>query len=250
MPTLHSNKATPSAVAASSAQLSYESANVNTSAVAQEWRSTSAGAATLDLIFASNPTLTALMLQDVNFASATIFTSADGVTFPTNAGTLTTYPDKKILNRRRGIFLLGSAVKGVRLSIAAGTPADNLSYWRVSAAYAFRTALNIPKQANIGSSVKSVRPLIVNEPSNGNKAVAGAGRQFNEFTLGYSPTLADNFASIIGALQNGVCGLDFQIPVLPGMIFPVILKQTEVDEIISQLDRSELTLAVTEVVGG
>jgi hypothetical protein len=250
VPTLHSSKATPSAVNASSSRTNFTAANVNNSAITQEWRSTSTGATTLDLIFASNPTLTSLLLQEANFSSATIFTSADGITFPTNAGTLTTYPDKKIPNRRRGIFAINAAVKGVRISIPFGTPTDGLGYWRVGAAYPFRVATNIPKQANINSTVKAQRPLVINDPSNGNRAVARAGRQYNELTLGYNPVNVDNFSSIIGFLQDGVCGLDFQLPVLPGMIFPVSIKENSIDESLSQLDRSDMQLVLTEIVGG
>lgn len=249
MPTLHSNKITPSSSAASSAQTGFGAANVNSTAIARAWRSADTGATTLDLIFASNPAVTSLLLQDVNFTSATIFTSTDGVTFPTNAGTVTTYQDKKISGRRRGIFAVNASVKGVRFAIAAGTPADNLGYWRVGAAYAFKTSTNIPKQANIGASVKTKRPLVVNEPSNGNRAIAAAGAQYNELTLSYNPVNADNFSSIIGALQNDVCAIDFQLPVLPGMVFPVSLKESEIDEIISQMDRSDLQITLVEIVG-
>lgn len=247
MPILYTKRISASSTSATTAQVSYTADNLNIQSVKQNYRSTTTGANDINLNFGAAQAITTLLLQDVNFASASIYQTTNGTTY-TLVGTMTTYPDKKIPDRRRGIITIGASVKGLRISVASATPADGLAYWRIGTAYCFTGSIQFPSQATYGAHVKARRPLVTNEPSNGNRAVATVGAQFNLIELPFVPIATENFQGIIGALQTGVCGLDMQLTGMQEMMWPVAQKETEMDESFDDYNRTKIQLSLMELV--
>ena len=247
MAILYTKKVSPTSTSATTAQASYTTDNLSIQSVKQNYRASNNAATDIFLNFSAAKAVTGLLLQDVNFTTATIYQTTDGTTY-TLVGTMTAYQDKKIPDRRRGIIPLAATVKGIKISIAAATPADGLVYWRIGTAYVFTGSIAFPSQPTYGAHVKSRRPLVTNEPSNGNRAVASAGAQFNEIALPFIPQATENFQTIISALQNTVCGLDMQLNGMQEMVWPVSQKEAEIDESFDDFNRTKIQLNLMEAV--
>lgn len=247
MTMIYFGKCTPSSTSATTSQAGYPSDNMLTQSVNRSWRATSGALTVVTLTFNQPLTLTAMLLQDVNFAQASVQMSADGTTF-TSLGLISPSQDKKIASRRRALVLLNATVQVIKITISAGTPRDFAIGWRIGAVHLFNSSTSFPSAPNYGVTVKAKRPLITNEPSNGNRAIASSGAQWNELRLPFVPQATETFSAIVDMLQADVCAIDFQLSTLPGMIYPVIQKEAEMDESFDDYGRSKITLVLTEVV--
>lgn len=248
MTTLYYNKATPTSTSATGSSNGYPPDNVNLQAVTRPWRSASTGVANDVVLNIATLTIASLLLQDVNFLYADIFISTDGATYGAPIP-MTTYQDKKIPNRRKGLAVINTAgVKIIRIRIYAGVPGDALAYWRIGAAYAFQKALMFSTTPLVGSSVKAKRPLVSSDLSNGIRALAVTGAQFNEISITLKPKTNEDLSSIITPLQAGVCGIDFNLSPLPEMVYAVCDKEAEITEAFSESGHSDVTLMLIEAV--
>lgn len=246
MATLRFGKQTPSATSATTSQAGYGPENLMTEYLSQPWRATGVGANDVVLTVASARPINALHLHDVNFATATVYKSADGVAFAA-VGALATYQGKE--GRRRGAIVIADAnVKAVKISIGAGAATDGLGYWRVGAAYLFDSAAAIAAPFQFGYAPRFRYPQVRVELPNGRAPVASTGTPFHLVELPFRPFDTEDLEPVVRRARAATVLLDLEMPNYPAQIWPVRIDEDGMEETYSAPRTSDVTLTFREVV--
>lgn len=248
MGTLHHGKVIATAFAATTSQAGYPATNVGGESLARPWRATGLGATDVTITFPAATTVKTWHLHDVNFGSAQILKSADGIAFVTIVGSpLVTFMGKE--SRRRGAILVNDAnVKAMRVSIAAGAATDGLGYWRIGSAPPFSNSFTFGAPHQFGYRARFVYPQVRNGLVNGPDAVAYTGPGYHMIQLPFKPYDTDDIEPIVRLARSGTVLLDLAMTNFPWQIWPARLDEREMDEAFEAAKLSELTLNFREVV--
>lgn len=157
MAVIYYDKRPFSGSSSTSAQAGYPASNAIRESLARPWRAATAGAEEWVGSFAAALGVHTFCLHDVNFASATISKSADGVAFVV-VGVMTTYADRH--GRRRGKILINDAnVKALKVQ-PAGVTTDGSTGWSIGAAYPWGTQHVVPVSHIFPLSEEVADPVI------------------------------------------------------------------------------------------
>lgn len=210
----------PTAATASSNAAGYVPGNALLIPVAREWRSTTTGASWLQLDLGSSQTVAAIAITGCNFTSCTV--QADNSATPTTGrGTLVAGLDRQ--DRRKGmlVFAAPAAVRYLRFTIAAGTPADGAAFWRGGTAYVFGASLSLPRDALYGGSgVDWITPQQRTDLGNGNVETVDTGVPRAELALQFRGREVDDVEEIRRRSRAGACWFDMGLTDR-GMQWPV-----------------------------
>jgi hypothetical protein len=215
----HTKVAGASATATTEAA-GYLAPNALLESIARPWRATGAGNTDYVMTWGSGKTIAAVLVQDVNFASCAVLTSTDAVAYSA-AGTLTTYADK-LTGRRRGLIVLnGTGLRGVKLTISAGTPTDGLGYWRIGAAYPFETAVTMSRIAAGETRVRALYAQLRTDLPNRQVSVATTGNDALGLALPFKREPDRDALELVRRARAGTVGLALGLAEYPELVLPV-----------------------------
>jgi hypothetical protein len=198
----------------------YLASNALLESIGRPWRATGTGATDYVMTWASGKTIAAILVQDVNFASCAVLTSTDAVAYSA-AGTLTTHADK-LIGRRRGLIVLnGSGLRGVKLTISAGTPTDGLSYWRIGAANPFAIAVTFPRGPGGDMRVRALYAQLRNDLPNRLVSVATTGNDVLSVSLPFKRDASRDALELVRRARAGTVGLALGLAEYPELVLPV-----------------------------
>ena len=185
---IHYNQRSPTAVAATSSDGNFPVANINTTPVDRQWRSTSTVLQNIDIDLGSSLPITAVCVQHTNAPAFTVL--ADNSNPPTTArGTLTTYADNG--GRRKGKLEFSATVRYIRLQVAASVAVAEengtaLGYYYIGAAYVFANTLNLPRDPSYGSPINHNAAQETIELPNGQAIAVALGPVYSTMELGFT----------------------------------------------------------------
>lgn len=247
MTTLYYSKIIATAAAATTSAAGYPPANVMLEAIRAPWKATGVGANDHDLTWPAGSNLAGVILEDVNFAAATLFRSADGVTFPTNVGAITSYADKHT-GRRRALVIVGAAgVRGIRTAIGAGASTDGLP-WRIGAIYPFALSTVLARNFDYGSRVSSGFPQVRRDLPNGQVARAATGPKFLTLSLDFDRRFDQDVLELARRGADGTIGIDLNDPDYPEITIPAECNVEGLEERLAKPRKSDVTIPLREVV--
>lgn len=210
----HTKRVITSASATTEAS-GYPASNAGLESIRRPWRSTSLIETTVVLNIAS-ATAAAVLLTDVNFASATIKNAADAT-----LGTLTSAADK-LTGRRRGLLVAAiAATTAIKVVIPAGTPTDGAAFWKIGAAYIFATGVTLPRDPENGCSLESIFPKLSTELPNGQIAEAALGDDVLVLTLPFKREYNEDGLELARRARAATIGLAINTDNYPELCLPV-----------------------------
>lgn len=246
MTTVHHTKLAPVAWAATTSQAGAGPDNLATEGLARPWLATAAGANAVTITLAAPATIQSLLLHDVNFASATVEKSVDGVAW-TAAGVLT--PAANDAGRMRGLLVVaGAGLLALRIHIAAGAPLDGATSWRIGAAYLFGASTALPVAPRIGYSVKTRRAVIGEELANNQVPLARTGYDADVIEMVYERKYGESLAALVERAKAGTVALAMDLVDWPEQVWPVRYVDRESTENYFRVHKAQRTIAVREVV--
>lgn len=244
---LHHSKITVLTFAATEAAAGYPATNAGREGLGLPWRSTTAGANNVDQTWATASFVGAILVSDVNFASAPVQTSTDGSTWGASIGTLTTTADKHT-GRRRGLFVVNTAgLKGIRLAIS-GTPTDGLAYWRIGAAYLFTTTVTMPRDPEIGTRIRPLYAQISSELPNRQIAHAVTGFDVLALSMPFQREYTEDCLELVRRARAGTVAIELNNVDYPELVLPVRHYAGEAEEAWSSYRLTETTIELREVI--
>lgn len=239
-------KQVPTAYSATSSQAGFGPDNLGVEALTRPWRSVDASGNDLILTFASALPVHTMFLHDVNFASAAIHKSADGVAYSL-VGTLTTHQGRE--GRRRGALVVNDAtVKALKVVISAGTPTDGLAWWRVGAAYTFAAQLAAAAPPQFPYSARFRYPQVRTDMPNGLAAVASTGPGFHLVEVPWRPFDNEDLEPVVRRARAATVLLNLGLANHPEQLWPVRLDEPEMAESFAAPRTADLKLTFREVV--
>ncbi len=245
MASVHHTKLAPTSYAATDSAVGYPPENIDTEEISREYRSTSAGAKDVDLLFAAPQVVATLFVHAVNFASANVETYNGSVWTP--VGTLTTYANERA--RRRGQFNVNaSGVRGIRLKIAAGAPTDGAAFWRTGAAYAFGVKEVLPVAPGLGYTVRTELPQVSKKLPNGRTARARTGDDLDRIEVQVNRQYTQSLATLISKAELST--VLFSMDVLshwPAQQWPVQILEDDSPEQHPKKKRAVRSFVLTEI---
>lgn len=242
-------KIPPVTTAATSSASGYPSSNVALESISRPWRSTSTAGQNVDQFWTTPTTVAAVLLEDVNFTQCNVARSTDGASFVSPV-IVPTYADK-LTGRRRALLALNVAsLRGIRVGIDAGTPADGLAYWRIGSVYIFNLSVSLPVMAQHGKlRMAGIFANATTELPNMQVAQATLGPDAIRLTLGFNRKYDQDVHDLQRRSRVATVGLDFELPVeYPDMTLPVRHYQDSVEESVNFLQRAETTIELRERV--
>lgn len=247
MSSIYFSKRTITSATATTAAAGYPASNVALEDIRRPWRATGTGAEVMTINFSAAGAAAALLVQDVNFVSATVEKSVDGSVF-TAAGTLTTVVDK-LLGRRRGLIVINDAtVKALRLNIGSGTPADGLSYWRIGATYPFALSSTLSRRPSPDMRVRAIYAQLRTDLPNRKAALASTGADMLHVSLPFRRLPENDALELVRRAREGVVGLDLAHADYPEILVPVRHQEDQIEESFPQYRISQFTAELREVV--
>lgn len=243
---MHHSKITALTFAASSSAAGFPANNVGREEIGRHWRSTSTGASTLDLTWTAAATVAAVLVTDVNFSSCNVHVTTDGSSFGGSIGTLSTFADK-FTGRRRGVIAVNLAnLKGIRLSIS-GTPTDGAAYWRVGSEYIFGTSLTLPRDPEMGTSVRSLFAQVSFELPNRKMARAFTGSHVIALSMPFQREYSEDALELVRRATAGTVGIELNNTDYPELVLPVRYYQAEGEEAWTSFRLTETSIELREV---
>jgi hypothetical protein len=244
---IYYSKLSPSSVSATTAQGGFPPTNASLEAIGRPWLATSAGANDLILNLAAAQNVAGLLLQDVNFAAASIFKSADGSTFSL-VGTFTSYADK-ITGRRRGLIVINDpTVKAVKISIGSGSTTDGTTGWRVGAAYIFGASAALARLPQYHTKPRGVFPTITTPLPNGQVAQAVTGQDILELSMPFDRRFDEDVLDLVRRCRKATVGLFLAPNNYPELVLPVRFIKEELEEDMDVADYTAVTVELRERV--
>jgi hypothetical protein len=235
------------AAAASSAAAGYPASNVTREEIDRPWLSVGLGLSTVTLTWPAATNVAAVLLEDVNFAAATIYRSVDAVAF-TNPTAIAIVADKHI-GRRRGLLRVNVAgLRGIRVEIAAGASTDGAAAWRIGAAYPFSAETLLTRNFDNGAQIRSAIPKVSRDLANGRSAQAATGSEFLELMLPFDRKYDQDVQEITRRARAGTVGLALEDPLYTEFSLPLRHVGTTQTESLSKFSRSEVSLELRERV--
>lgn len=229
------------------AQSGYPASNAALESISRPWWAVDAGAKDWIVNFSAAASVQALLLQDVNFTSASVYKSPDGSTFNL-VGTITNAADT-ITGRYRGLIVINdSNVKAVKVSIGSGTPADGLSYWRIGAVYPFASVSAVPRMPDFGVKVNATFPNVSTQLANKQTPFAVTGPDIIELTMPYERAYNQDVFEMLRRSRAATIGLALQPTNYPELVLPVRSYLDSLAETMGFLNLTQSELTLREVV--
>jgi hypothetical protein len=243
---LHYGKLVASVYAATTAQDGYPASNLGLESLGRPWKATGLGATDITITLPALAFIQTLFLHDVNFATATIQTSVDGVAF--NAlGVLTTYADSH--GRRRGSIVVNTAgLKAVKITPIGGASTDGLAYWRGGAAYLFASVVTPSAAVRYGYRARTRRPRLRTELPNKLVAVATTGLNVDVIALTFERINTEFADDVIQKTLTAPCLFDLGLPNYPHQQWPVRCIEEDLEEAFNNKNISSIDIPLMEVV--
>ena len=243
---LHHTLRIATSASATTANADYPAANVLTPRIRRPWRSTSIVAEqNLILDLGASVAITAVALQDVNFASCEVL--ADNSATPTTSrGTLTTYAGKN--GRRRGSLAVAQTVRYVRFKIAAGTPTDSAAYFNVGYVPVFTATLTLPRDPSYGADVENVEPQTTFDLVNDQGQPLKRGPDHDEIRLPFVATPAQDVEEARRRARAALCWLDLGDATQAWLQWPVRAFAARQGRRLERFNRDTLSIAFSEQV--
>jgi hypothetical protein len=236
---------TPVAFAATTAQAGFPASNLAFTSIGRPWYATSADANDVTVTFGAAGQLGAVHVHDVNFASANLYKSADGIAFNL-VGVLATYHG--FFNRRRGYLAVNDPnVKAYKIT-PIGAPTDGLGYWRIGAQYPFASSIAIGSPFQFSYNVHTVRSQMKAELANKLPAVARVGNDFQTITVPWQALDGEDIEPVVSQARGGIVLLDLGLPNHPDQVWPVRELEDDMAEGFNLPKTEDVSLAFTEVV--
>ena len=247
MAKLYYGKILPTSTAATSAAAGYPASNVLLESIARPWRATDLSNNNVDITWTVAQTVAAVIVEDANCATVSVYASTDGATFPTLVATVNINADK-ITGRRRALIPVNLAnLKGIRFAFT-GAATDGLAYWRIGAVYAFGSSVAWPRMASYGMKHKGVFPLISTQLTNGQIAIASTGPDYITLTFPIARTFAADAVEMVRRGRLGTVGIDLEISQLPEMTFPMYYADPQLEETYVSFDQAASNFEMRERV--
>lgn len=239
-------KQVPTAYSATSSQAGFGPDNLGVEALTRPWRAVDATEHHLIITFASALPVHTILLHDVNFASAAIHKSADGVAYSL-AGSLLSYQGRE--GRRRGALVVNDAsVKALKVVIAAGTPTDGLTWWRIGTAYPFSAQLAAAAPFQFPYAARFRYPQVRADIPNGQAAVANTGPGFHLVEVPWRPFDTEDLEPVVRRARAATVLLNLGMANYPEQLWPVRLDEPEMVESFAAPRTADLKLTFREVV--
>lgn len=243
---LYHTRIAAAAISATTAAAAYPALNLAIDALSRPWRATGTGATDVTIDLGTSQSLGGLLVHDVNFASATIFTSVDGSAY-TNRGVMTTYANDQ--GRRRGIFSLDTFTgRYVRFTIASGATTDGAAYWRAGAAPVMKTAVTLAQAPNKGYGVTTVYAQTTTQLANKRTARAATGTDFDVIRWQFTRKYQDSLEILKTQLRLGAVLIDMGLPQHPHHAWPVTTYDDSHDRGYPKANSETSAVNLTEVV--
>lgn len=231
---------------ATDAQAGYPASNAGLESIARDWRAVDAGTKDWVVNFAAATTVQALLLEDVNFASAAVLKSPDGSSF-SSVGTLTTYADK-LTGRRRGLIVVNDAnVKALKVTITSGSTMDGLTYWRVGASYPFAAVSTLARMADYGMRVRAIFPKVSVELPNKQIAQAVTGADILAVSMSFNRQFDEDVLELQRRARVATVGLSLGLSDYPELVFPARYIDEGVEDALNFYRRSQTSMELREV---
>lgn len=247
MLTLYHTKVSASSVIATTAQSGFPANNVLREEIGRPWKATSGGANDLTLTWGVASNVAAVMLQDVNFDTCNILTSADGSSFAGSTACASLF-DKKI-GRYRSLLVINTAGRrGVRISIGAGTPNDGSGAWKIGAVYIFGVESVQARMPEYGTRVDAMKPKHRIDLENGRVAVAIAGPEALVLSLPFDRRASEDLLELVRRAATATVGLYLAPTNYPELIAPVRYVSDRQEETHTSFDHSAVSVEVMEAV--
>lgn len=232
--------------AATSAQAGFPANNLANNSLARPWYATTTGANDFTITFPAAIFVASWTLYDVNFATATIKRSADGAAF-VDVGPATTYTDEN--GRARSDTAIGGAdVKALRFSIANGASLDGLGFWRCGAQYPWGGEIALPVGVSYGYKVNTLTPQVAAELLNGLVATAGTGVNVDRIELPFDRKYDKSLTDLIRRTRAAPCLFKTENANYPWQMWPVRLRERNVEESYYKVQKAQRVITLTEVV--
>lgn len=245
MARLYYDLVVPTSAAATSAQAGFPASNACTPFIEMPWRSKNTTAQDLTVSFPAGA-VAGVILQDVNFATCTVKSTANGVAFDAGVA-MATYANP--LGRRRGAILLALAGKvGVRISIPAGATTDGLPYFRVGSVLVFMNSAKLATAPAKGYGVDMQMPQEASVLRNGQDSQANMGPMFDRLEFSFLQKYNQDFSFMLQALRRGICGLDMELTNFPDQIWPVRQTGNAVKREYPKANSYRFSLSLREIV--
>lgn len=232
-------------VTATDAAAGFPASNVAAESLGRPWRAVDAGAKDVVIDLGSSLAINSLFLHDVNFASATIATSPDNITY-TALGTLTAFAGRR--GRRRGRITVGLTKRYLKVSIAAGTPSDGLAFWRIGAAYVFASKVTAAALPDKPLKITTMRPQVTGSLPNQIPAVAVVGSKMDRIEFSIPRFATDSLDDFLQRPDAGSVALDIEDPAYPEQIWPVRYVENQTVEQFDEYQHSVTPFVFYEIV--
>lgn len=250
MPNLYHTKRIATAIAATTSNALYPVANLYNDSISKPWRATATTQTDIDLTFTVGVTGVCLSVQDVNFASAEVWTKV-GAGALAKVGDMTTYRDMHGRRRGRYVIAITGNLTQVRLRILNGTPTDGASgwtsTWAIGAITLWGVAVTLPPH-EWGYDPRLVRARIAAALPSSQRAVATTGKDYVIINCRARPRAGESWDAMFDALRAGVCLFDTNISTKGWECWPVVWEDDAMNNPQTNYNQHEFSFTLREQV--
>lgn len=217
MATVHTGQIYPASITATSAA-GYDAVNLGNPRIRKSWRSTDTTQQQIIIDLGADVTVASLWLQHCNAASVALETKTAAGAYVA-AGTLTLQQEPH--GRRKGWAAVPGTYRYLRLTIAAGVPADGAAYWEVGAIYVFGTSTTLARGPEWPLQINPQYPQVLTSLPNGRPVRADAGPIYALISMEFRPLASEDAALLLRQARAATVGLSLDLTPRPWDAWPV-----------------------------